>query len=48
MYIKHRNRGKTKTTERDKEKFVREEKWELYGTQLAVTEDISLGKGRIT
>lgn len=30
-------KGKTKTTERDKEKFVREEKWELlYGTQLAV------------
>lgn len=31
------NGYKTKTTERDNKEFVREEKWELYGTQLAVT-----------
>lgn len=45
--IKHRNRGRreNKTTERDKEKFVREEKWELYGTQLAVIVKI-LGQGK--
>lgn len=48
--IKHRNRGRreNKTTERDKEKFVREEKWALYGTQVAVSKWRYLGKGRIT